>query len=130
MTADNMTAYILKAHNTKRNRVAMGQEPPFLSAQRMAQMVWDDQLAFLAELNTKSCMIKHDACRNTPTIRYSGQNLASMGTTGAHFNGTYVIDQSINMWYNEFSYATPADIGNLTRINDDLRYFYEIFLNF
>ncbi|XP_017474138.1 PREDICTED: venom allergen 5-like, partial [Rhagoletis zephyria] len=54
---------IVSAHNTKRNTVAGGStalEP----ACRMATMTWDDELAFLAELNVKQCQMRHDACHN------------------------------------------------------------------
>lgn len=37
---------------------------------------WDDELAYLAELNAKTCKIEHDLCRNTANFPYAGQNLA------------------------------------------------------
>ena len=56
---------ILDTHNTLRNRIALGQQPGFSTARRMAQMVWNNDLQFLAQLNTRSCQMAHDACMNT-----------------------------------------------------------------
>lgn len=58
-------ALILDTHNTLRSRIASGQQPRFSTARRMAQMVWNNDLAFLAQLNTRTCQMAHDACRNT-----------------------------------------------------------------
>lgn len=97
----------------------MGEEPRFSPARRMAQMIWNDDLAFLAHLNTRQCRMSHDACRNTNDFRFSGQNLGSMGTTAAHHDPTNVIDSTITRWYNEHPYATQDDIDILRRISDD-----------
>lgn len=118
ITAD-LRNQILQQHNSLRNRIALGQEPRFNTARRMAQMVWNDDLAFLAELNTKQCQMNHDACRNTPAFRFAGQNLGGMGTSGAHHAPATVVTDTINRWYNEHPFATQSDIDLLTRIYDD-----------
>ncbi|CAO1423967.1 unnamed protein product [Diamesa hyperborea] len=107
---------ILDTHNTFRNRIALGQEPRFSTARRMAQMVWNNDLAFLAQLNTRTCQSAHDACRNTPAFRWSGQNLGRRGTTGAFSPPAEVITNSINNWYNEHRFAAQSDINLMTRI--------------
>jgi hypothetical protein len=56
---------ILDFHNEKRNLIAIGGLGQFPQAIRMAKMIWNDELALLAGLNTKQCVMKHDACRNT-----------------------------------------------------------------
>lgn len=74
---------LLNLHNGYRNQVASGGLSGFLPAYRMAQVTWSDEMAWLAELNTKQCaMVRkkktvlelliifiilqaHDACRNT-----------------------------------------------------------------
>lgn len=51
--------YMLNKHNERRNQVASGQLSPFSQARRMAKLRWSDQMASLAELNTKQCkMVK------------------------------------------------------------------------
>ena len=60
---------ILDTHNTLRSRIASGQQPRFSTARRMGQMVWNNDLAFLAQLNTRTCQMAHDPCRNTRKIR-------------------------------------------------------------
>lgn len=106
---------ILRIHNVFRNKIALGQEPPFRSAKRMAQMVWNHELAWLAELNTKQCKMSHDKCRNTARFEYSGQNLGEMGTSGPHHDPSTIIDRMITNWYNEYQYATQSDIDNFTK---------------
>ena len=66
---DDLRTLILDTHNTLRSRIASGQQPRFSTARRMAQMVWNDDLAFLAQLNTRTCQFEHDVCRNTRKIR-------------------------------------------------------------
>jgi predicted aminopeptidase len=56
---------ILNTHNALRNLIALGRLPNFSPARRMAQLQWDDQLAAIAELNTRQCKMAHDTCRNT-----------------------------------------------------------------
>lgn len=118
MTAPLRTQ-ILQLHNQRRNRIALGQEPRFQSARRMGQMIWNDDLAWLAELNTRQCEMRHDACRNTPAFRWAGQNLGSWGTSGAHFEPANVVNTMVDMWYDEHPFATQADINHLTRIFDE-----------
>jgi hypothetical protein len=51
---------LVNGHNSRRNTVASGNLPGFLPARRMAQMIWNNQLAEFAELNTKQCrMVRH-----------------------------------------------------------------------
>lgn len=85
-------------------------------------MVWSDELAFLAHLNTRQCRMNHDACRNTNDFRFSGQNLGAMGTSAAHLDPANVIDNRIAAWYDEHPFATQDDIDILRRIFDDQKY--------
>lgn len=107
---------ILKAHNQLRNKIALGQQAGFSTARRMAQMVWNNDLAWLAELNTKQCQMNHDACHNTAQFKYSGQNLGAMGISNSHYDPAVVVNGVVNSWYNENSNALQSDIDKLTRI--------------
>ncbi|GFX04257.1 hypothetical protein TNCV_3974061 [Trichonephila clavipes] len=60
--------HILKLHNTYRSQVAMGQETRaggLPKASDMLQMVWDDELAKVAQKWADHCVYKHDCneCR-------------------------------------------------------------------
>ncbi|CAO1423976.1 unnamed protein product [Diamesa hyperborea] len=107
---------ILDTHNTLRNRIASGQQPRFSTARRMAQMVWNNDLAFLAQLNTRTCQMVHDRCVNTPAFRWAGQNLGMRWTTGAHTAPATMITSTINSWYNEHQFAAQSDINSFTRL--------------
>lgn len=113
-----LKSQILNTHNQLRNKVALGQQSDFSTARKMAQIVWNDDLAYLAELNTKQCKIQLDACHNTAQFKYSGQNLGSLGTLSSvgHSDPSAVINSVINNWYSENSNALQGDIDKLTKI--------------
>lgn len=81
-------------------------------------MVWNDDLSFLAELNTKQCQLKHDACRNTAQFSFSGQNLGSLGKSNSHYDPAVVVNNTVNSWFNEYSNALQSDIDLLSKINN------------
>ena len=66
-----LRSLILDTHNSLRSRIALGQQPRFSTARRMAQMVWNNDLAFLAQLNSRTCQMGHDACRNTRKMEHT-----------------------------------------------------------
>lgn len=114
-----LKAQILNVHNTLRNKIALGEEPRFKPAKRMAKMVWSNELAWLAELNTKQCKMEHDECRDTLLHEYAGQNLGEMGTSGVHYKPADVVDQMINSWYEENQYALQSDINLFNRLRGE-----------
>ncbi|XP_034114666.1 antigen 5 like allergen Cul n 1-like [Drosophila albomicans] len=91
---------LLASHNGHRSFIAGGGESKLKPACRMATMQWDDELAYLASLNVRSCQMKHDGCRNTDAFQWAGQNLAWIGSTGP-LNKTASLIQSVDMWYSE-----------------------------
>lgn len=105
---------ILSSHNIKRNTIAGGNLAGYLPAVRMAQMQWNTELAYLASLNVKQCIMKHDSCRNTATFKTSGQNLGSMGYSGveSRLNDSYIILDRIDAWWNEFTVANMNYINS------------------
>lgn len=48
---DDLKEYILELHNVNRAKIARGDIPRYARAERMGAVKWDDELAFLAELN-------------------------------------------------------------------------------
>lgn len=73
--------YIVKLHNRMRNKIAMGEIKKYSPAAKMPCFQWNDELAYLAEVNARSCMYGHDSCRATKKFPYAGQNIARRGNT-------------------------------------------------
>ena len=92
---------VLKSHNDKRNQIAGGQLNGFLPAVQMAEMQWDNELAQLAVLNVKQCVMEHDSCRNTAQFAWAGQNLFSKRFIGTSLENSILISEAINAWWSE-----------------------------
>ncbi|SPP78380.1 antigen 5 like allergen Cul n 1 [Drosophila guanche] len=73
---------LVDAHNTLRQKWASGGGTVRRAACRMATISWDPELARLAELNARQCLLEHDKCHNTHKYRQSGQNLYMAGFAG------------------------------------------------
>ncbi|TDG40356.1 hypothetical protein AWZ03_013221 [Drosophila navojoa] len=93
---------ILNYHNQDRNIIASGSDNRLPPACRMATMKWDDELAYLASLNVRSCKMAHDKCHNTPAFQHSGQNLAWVSYNRV-LNVTDRVSACLKMWYKELS---------------------------
>ncbi|KAL7743288.1 hypothetical protein ACLKA6_012457 [Drosophila palustris] len=116
---------IVARHNEHRNFIAGGGDKKLSAACRMATMKWNDELAYLASLNVRSCQMRHDACRNTDAFSWAGQNLAWIGYFNP-LNTTANALKGVDMWYKEVANtkqehinAYPAnyqgpDIGHFT----------------
>lgn len=98
---DEYKSLLVNAHNEKRNYIAGGNDANHNKACRMATMQWDDELAYLAELNVLQCAMKHDSCHNTDAFKYSGQNLAWMASSSPDLNVANSLQNSVQMWYDE-----------------------------
>ncbi|CAO1422826.1 unnamed protein product [Diamesa serratosioi] len=126
MTPD-MIELILNQHNQFRSDIAMGNFPGFPQASRMAQMKYCKELEVPAALNVKQCNMKHDECRNTPTFRKSGQNLARYGTNRKSYNVTNIIERMVIGWQAEYTFASKSDIDSHTvlegRNGEDIGHF-------
>ncbi|XP_017051892.1 antigen 5 like allergen Cul n 1 [Drosophila ficusphila] len=105
---------VVKAHNLVRQKWANGSKSNLRgSACKMGTMVWDEELAKLAELNAKSCVMQHDKCHNTQKYRLSGQNLyaSQFGQTGGW--GTPIksfLVTAVQMWAKEEKDVTAEDL--------------------
>lgn len=122
-------AFIIHLHNEARNRLANGSLPGFESASRMPSVVWNEELAQLAELNTKSCKFEHDECRNTELYRQAGQNLA-FGYYPLGEDIFDILEKLTALWFNEYvdadqdvmdEFENPpnATIGHFTQMMSD-----------
>ncbi|XP_037932306.1 uncharacterized protein LOC119667094 [Teleopsis dalmanni] len=103
---------LLDKHNTLRNTVAAGNLSGYTAAKRMATIVWDAELAMLAELNVKQCAMKHDQCRNTDKFKLAGQNLAYSGWSGTTKEVQAVSVSHVQMWFDEYKDCSMTYINN------------------
>ncbi|KAH9377407.1 hypothetical protein HPB48_008585 [Haemaphysalis longicornis] len=113
-------ALILKVHNDFRSKVAQGRLPPFRPAADMQELVWDDELAEVAQAHADLCTdtggegrLKHDlqGDRTTAKFPYVGQNLASQYGVGQVQEDWR---DAIERWYNESAYYSPNRIAVYT----------------
>ncbi|EDV99787.1 antigen 5 like allergen Cul n 1 [Drosophila grimshawi] len=100
---------IVAKHNEHRNFIAGGGDSKLSPACRMATMEWDNDLAYLASLNVKSCEMRHDKCRKTAAFDWAGQNLAWIGYFDPLNSLTNAI-RGVDMWYDEVADTTQAHI--------------------
>ncbi|XP_037724643.1 antigen 5 like allergen Cul n 1 [Drosophila subpulchrella] len=102
-------AALVDRTNEYRNIIAGGLNANLSAACRMATIKWNDELAYLASLNVKSCAMRHDACHNTDAFDWSGQNLAWMSYYDP-LNVTHYVQWGVDMWYGEAVYTKQAYI--------------------
>ncbi|CAL7938009.1 unnamed protein product [Xylocopa violacea] len=109
---------MVQKHNSLRAYVAAGKETrgnpgPQPPAKNMKTMVWDDDLANVAQRWANQCQFGHDACRDDSRY-YVGQNVAMTSTTGTV--ATKPSDIAL-MWYNEVKQMDRNQVRKLTNIN-------------
>ncbi|XP_055549625.1 venom allergen 3 homolog [Wyeomyia smithii] len=113
----SLQALILDLHNEMRSTIATGNQNYSSSsfypqANRMATVVWSNELANIAAANARRCIYGHDQCRNTAAFKAAGQNIAILSYYGMAFTTVDVITKMIVAWYAENAYATPAIIAS------------------
>jgi len=96
---------IVKVHNELRNKVAMGNETNGAQPQaaNMRKMVWDDELATIAQRWTDQCKFGHDHLRNLCDGTYVGQN-AYWGASSRQmspYSALGVSEDAVRSWYSE-----------------------------
>ena len=110
---------IVNVHNIYRNKTAAGLSNLNREAAAMGTILWSNELASLAELNTKQCNMKHDRCRNTDTYQTSGQNLAWQATSDPITPAEIRIGviNGISKWFNEYKYTEDTDVDSFNRLS-------------
>lgn len=73
---------------------------------------WDNELAYLAELNARSCLYGHDSCRATEKFTWAGQNIARRGNTKGYEKLSISIKYMITDWFNEYQDANMGYIDS------------------
>ncbi|EDW72384.2 uncharacterized protein Dwil_GK20747 [Drosophila willistoni] len=115
--------FILHEHNKRRNFIASGSLPGYYPAARMATMIWDEELEYLATLNLKTCNLDHDDCHNSYRFRNLGQNLSGVDRfRNWPMNVTNLIEQSMGLWFGEYDVIDNSYITNFRVVNDLEKY--------
>ncbi|XP_054007292.1 venom allergen 5-like isoform X2 [Hylaeus anthracinus] len=111
---------ILDEHNRLRQLVALGQIHGQPGAANMREMVWDDELAAIAQRWADQCAEIHDNSRNVRRFAV-GQNIARTWTTRPP--GVYDDEpnwrQRISDWFNEVQHYRTGysdDTGHYTQL--------------
>lgn len=73
---------------------------------------WDNELAYLADLNARSCEYGHDVCRATNKYHWAGQNIARRGNTKGYEKTTNAIKNMVSGWFNEYKDANMNYINS------------------
>ncbi|XP_011193249.1 antigen 5 like allergen Cul n 1 [Zeugodacus cucurbitae] len=101
-------------HNEHRNRLAGGEQEfkgggKFPKATRMREVIWDDELAYIAGIHAKRCNMEHDSCHDTERFPGSGQNLHRGGADAKLKEVSAKILGTVDSWWNEYQ---KVDDGN------------------
>ncbi|XP_077292836.1 uncharacterized protein LOC143915889 [Arctopsyche grandis] len=92
---------IVDTHNRMRQQIASGRLPGQPKASNMQKIVWDDQLADLAQSYADKMKFKHNKNRSDDRFMV-GENLYVSWSTGS--NGASNWTEPINDWFEEHEY--------------------------
>ncbi|XP_053959432.1 antigen 5 like allergen Cul n 1-like [Anastrepha ludens] len=94
-------------HNEYRNKLAGGQQEfkgggKFPIATRMREVLWDDELAYIAGEHAKRCHMAHDECRSTERFPGAGQNLFTKNRDSEMYTkAPEVVLRAVDAWWEE-----------------------------
>lgn len=116
---DKLRDMILDLHNSLRSELANGKMEGFASAERMAVLEWNDELAKLAEYNTRTCLYSHDDCRATEQYRHAGQNIARKSKpNNITVEVTRAIQDLTNKWWQEYVDTNQTVVDSYRKVGE------------
>ncbi|XP_049302080.1 antigen 5 like allergen Cul n 1-like [Bactrocera dorsalis] len=104
----------VERHNEYRNKLAGGEQSfkgggKFPIATRMREVIWDNELAYIAGHHAKRCNLEHDACHSTKRFPGSGQNLFIMGLSGKPETVADVVETAVDGWWGEYEMVNDGN---------------------
>ncbi|XP_077484583.1 uncharacterized protein LOC144094540 isoform X2 [Amblyomma americanum] len=109
---------ILDAHNTYRQMVARGNVPGLDPAANMMKLVWDNELAAVAQAHANQCRFHHDcySCRRVSRFN-AGQNLflhysSSLQSKPTDWAGV------VKSWFDEYKLFDPSEVDAFRTVED------------
>ncbi|KAF2352825.1 CAP domain [Trinorchestia longiramus] len=109
-------AVIVASHNRYRARVAQGQEVrgtpgPQPQAADMLEMIWDEELALIAQRHTDQCVFEHECADCRQVERFGvGQNLYMAFESSADLTTSW--DSAIDAWYDEVGLMPNSEVSS------------------
>ncbi|KAL7641606.1 UNVERIFIED_CONTAM: hypothetical protein RMT77_007479 [Armadillidium vulgare] len=131
--------FYVEYHNNLRNEIATGiaaseNDTFFPTAANMEEIVWDEELANMAEANVKRCSMEPtcDKCRQTTEFENVGENLFIMlGTAEVNMsNDEASLEMALRDWSNEKRFYSPSDISENTTEGNELEHSASKYKNF
>lgn len=119
MTAE-LKDLIITEHNKCRDEFAGGIDN-FKPAVSLGAVMWDNELAQMAEYNVKRCDVQLDECRNTPNYYYVGQNTIAWDwdpVIEPPLSIEHVTKTHVREWYQQKRFATQKELDYYPSILD------------
>lgn len=109
-----LRSLIVKFHNEYRNQLAGGvlmasNSKNFQSASRMREMVWDEELAYLASMHASSVSYKHTVCRSVLRFPVVGENLGIVFATAHRRSVTEILKLTLQVMFLEHENVPDPD---------------------
>lgn len=80
---------------------------------------WNDELAKLAEYNTRTCLYSHDDCRATEQYRHAGQNIARKSKpNNITVEVTRAIQDLTNKWWQEYVDTNQTVVDSYRKVGE------------
>lgn len=109
---------IMAAHNNYRQMVAMGKVPGLPPAANMMELVWDNELAAVAQAHAKQCRFHHDcySCRRVSRFT-AGQNMFLHYSSSLRLRPTNWASV-VKSWFDEYRLFNPDEIDSFHTVQD------------
>lgn len=109
---------IMAAHNKYRQYVATGKVPGLPPAANMMELVWDNELAAVAQAHAKQCRFHHDCYSCRRVSRFSaGQNMFLHYSSSLRLKPTNWASV-VKGWFDEYKLFNPNEVDSFRTLQD------------